>query len=548
MSAVASVERDLRAAVPAEIVAPSAAYLTDQTEARGLVGRADAVALPRNAEEVAQIVSWCYAHGVPIVPRGGGTGYAGGAVPLDGGVVISLERLDRVRSFDPLLWRIEVEAGVRTAELRRIAREGGLLFAPDPGAAEQSQIGGNVATNAGGPHAFKYGVTGAWVTGLEVVVPPGELVQLGGPLRKDVAGYDLKHLLIGSEGTLGVITAAWLRLTPAPEAAWPVIGFFDGVRGGVGAIERVVGSGLAAAALEYIDSETMRYAGASFPGEVVQLGGALRKDVAGYDLKHLLVGSEGTLGVITAAWLRLTPAPEAAWPVIGFFDGVRGGVGAIERVVGSGLTAAALEYIDSETMRYAGASFPGEVPGGAFAVLAEADGSTEDAARIRTDLLEVFGEDALALYAPESPEEIAALWRWRDGLALVVDAQRGGKASEDIAVPLDRLGEAIEASLEVGRSFGIPACSWGHAGDGNLHTTFLLAGDDDRELELAPKLSEALFELALRLGGTISGEHGVGFVKRNWLAKQLGPRAFELHGAVKRAFDPQNLLNPGKKA
>src|SRR5213080_2262771 len=268
MTAVTSVERDLRAAVTADVVAPSAAYLKDMTEARGLSGRADAVALPRSAEEVAEVVAWCYAHGVAIVPRGGGTGYAGGAVPVDGGVVLSLERLDRVRTFDPLLWRIEVEAGLRTAELRRIAREGGLLFAPDPGAAEQSQIGGNIATNAGGPHAFKYGVTGKWVTGLEVVVPPGELVQLGGPLRKDVAGYDLTHLLIGSEGTLGVITAAWLQLTPAPEAVWPVIGFFEGLRAGCGAIERVVGSGLPAAALEYIDSETMRYAGATFPGEV----------------------------------------------------------------------------------------------------------------------------------------------------------------------------------------------------------------------------------------------------------------------------------------
>jgi glycolate dehydrogenase FAD-linked subunit len=455
MSAVAAVERDLRAAVSADIVSPSAAYLTDETEARGLSGRADAVALPRSSEEVAEVVAWCYAHGVAVVPRGGGTGYAGGAVPLDGGVVLSLERLDRVRSFDPLLWRIEVEAGMRTAEVRRVAREGGLLFAPDPGAAEQSQIGGNIATNAGGPHAYKYGVTGKWVTGLEVVVAPGELVRFGGPLRKDVAGYDLKQLLIGSEGTLGVITAAWLRLLPAPEAAWPVIGFFDGVRGGAAAIERVVGSGL---------------------------------------------------------------------------------------------PAAALEYIDSETMRYAGATFPGEVPAGAFAVLAEADGSHDEAARVRADLLEVLGEDALALYAPETSEEIAALWRWRDGLALVVDAQRGGKASEDIAVPLDRVGEAIEASLEVGRRFGIPAASWGHAGDGNLHTTFLLAGDDERELALAPRLSEALFEIALRLGGTISGEHGVGYVKRNWLERQLGPRAFELHTAIKHAFDPQNLLNPGKKA
>jgi len=455
MSAVASVERDLRAAVAADVVAPSSSYLTDMTEARGLHGRADAVALPRTAEEVGQVVAWCYERGVAIVPRGGGTGYAGGSVPLDGGVVLSLERLDHVRSFDPLLWRMEVEAGLRTAEVRRVAREGGLLFAPDPGAAEQSQIGGNIATNAGGPHAYKYGVTGAWVLGLEVVVPPGDLVRFGGPVRKDVAGYDLKHLL---------------------------------------------------------------------------------------------VGSEGTLGVITSAWLRLTPAPEAAWPVVGFFDGVRAGAAAIERVVGSGLPAAALEYLDSETMRYAGPTFPGEVPAGAFAVLAEADGSHDEAARVRAELLEVLGEDALALYAPEAPQEIAAVWRWRDGLALVVDAQRGGKASEDIAVPLDRLGEAIEASLEAGKRVGIPAASWGHAGDGNLHTTFLLAGDDERELALAPQLSEALFDIALRLGGTISGEHGVGFVKRNWLERQLGPRAFELHTAIKRAFDPVNLLNPGKKA
>ena len=455
MSRVASVEHDLRAAVTAEIVPPKAEYLTDQTEARGLTGRADAVALPRSAEEVAEVVAWCYERGVAVVPRGGGTGYAAGAVPLNGGVVLSLERLARVRSFDPLLWRMEVEAGVTTANVRRVAREGGLLFAPDPGAAEQSQIGGNIATNAGGPHAYKYGVTGAWVLGLEAVVAPGEVVRFGGPVRKDVAGYDLKHLL---------------------------------------------------------------------------------------------VGSEGTLGVITSAWLRLTPAPEAAWPVIGFFDGVRAGAAAIERVVGSGLPAAALEYVDSETMRYARATFPGEVPVGAFGVLAEADGSHDEAGRIRTDLLEVLGEDALALYAPETPQEIAALWRWRDGLALVIDAQRGGKASEDIAVPLDKVGEAIEASLEAGKRFGIPAASWGHAGDGNLHTTFLLAGDDERELALAPQLSEALFDIALRLGGTISGEHGVGFVKRNWLERQLGPRAFELHTAIKRAFDPQNLLNPGKKA
>ena len=455
MSAVAAVERDLRAAVSADIVSPSAAYLTDQTEARGLSGHADAVALPRSSEEVAEVVAWCYAHGVAVVPRGGGTGYAGGAVPLEGGVVLSLERLARVRSFDPTLWRMEVEAGVTTANVRRIARESGLLFAPDPGASEQSQIGGNVATNAGGPHAYKYGVTGAWVTGVEAVVAPGELVRVGGPLRKDVASYDLTSLFVASEGTLGVITSAWLRLTPAPEAAWPVVGFFDGVRAGAAAIERVVGSGL---------------------------------------------------GV------------------------------------------AALEYLDSETMRYAGPTFPGEVPAGAFGVLAEADGSHDEAARIRNELLEVLGEDALALYAPETPREIAKLWGWRDGLALVVDAQRGGKASEDIAVPLDRLGEAIEASLEAGKRLGIPAASWGHAGDGNLHSTYLFSREDPDAVARAARVSDELFALALRLGGTISGEHGVGAVKTHWLAQQLGPKASELHAAIKQAFDPKNLLNPGKKA
>jgi glycolate dehydrogenase FAD-linked subunit len=455
VSVVTSIERDLRAVLgDGKVVKPSSQYLTDFTEARGIVGRADAVVLPESADDVAAVVTWCYDHGVPIVPRGGGTGYAAGAVATEGGVVVALERLDRVRSFDPLLWRMEVEAGMVTASVRRVAREGGLLFAPDPGASEQSQIGGNVATNAGGPHAYKYGVTGSWVTGLEVVVAPGEVVRLGGPLRKDVASYDLTALLVGSEGTLGVITSIWLQLTPAPEAVLPVVGFFDGIRAGSGAIERLVGSGL---------------------------------------------------------------------PV------------------------AAIEYLDGETMRYAGAGFPTDVPPGAFCVVTEADGAPDEARRVREDVLELLGEDAVGLHAPEQAAEIAALWRWRDGVALRVDAQRGGKASEDIAVPLDRLGEAIEESLAIGAKLGLPAASWGHAGDGNLHTTFLVDTDDPGEVDAAAHAAEELFELALRLGGTITGEHGVGVVKRPWLERQLGTRAYELHTAIKQAFDPKNLLNPGKK-
>jgi FAD/FMN-containing dehydrogenase len=163
---VSAIEHELRSLVGAEAVLPGSetAYLSDLTEERGLGGHADAVVLPRSADEVARVVSWCYEADVPIVPRGGGTGFAGGAVPF-GGVVLGLERMTAVRSFEPLVWRIEVEAGMRTADLRRIVRESGLLFPPDPGAPEQSHVGGNIATNAGGPHAFKYGVTGAWVLG-----------------------------------------------------------------------------------------------------------------------------------------------------------------------------------------------------------------------------------------------------------------------------------------------------------------------------------------------------------------------------------------------
>ena len=430
-----------------------ALYLSDATESRGLSGNAEAVVLPRTAAEVAEVVSWCYERGVPITPRGGGTGFAGGAVPL-GGVVLGLERLRRIRSLEPLLWRMEVEAGVTTADVRRVARENGLLFPPDPGAAEQSQIGGNVATNAGGPHAFKYGVTGDWVTGLEAVVAPGELISVGGAIRKDVAGYDLKSLLVGSEGTLGVITSVWLRLAPAPEAVAPVVSLH----------------------------------------------------------------------------------PNAA-----------AGCAALARVLGSGLPVAALEYLDRETLRRSAAAFPVPLADGGFMILTEVDGSTEEVERLREAAVETLGEEALSVWAPATAAEIAALWRWRDGVSLAVQADRGGKVSEDIVVPFERLEEAIDQTLAIGERHGLAACSWGHAGDGNLHSTFLIDPGDEAERERAEAAAEELFELAARLGGSISGEHGLGLVKGGQLGRQWGPGALALHAAVKEAFDPAGLLNPGKK-
>jgi glycolate oxidase subunit GlcD len=451
-----AIEHELRSLVGADGVLPGSAtpYLSDLTEERGLGGHADAVVLPRSADEVAEVVSWCYEAEVPIVPRGGGTGYAGGAVPF-GGVVLSLERMAAVRSFQPLVWRIEVEAGLRTADLRRIVRESGLFFAPDPGAAEQSHIGGNIATNAGGPHAFKYGVTGAWVMGLEVVLAPGELVRVGGPLRKDVAGYDLKRLLIGSEGTLGVITAAWLRLLPAPEVFLPVVGFYDGIAAGAAALERVVANGLMVAALEYLEGSALAAAGGSFPDGV----------------------------------------PEGA----------------------------------------------------SFLVVAEADGSRDEAVRLREDVVQALSEGALAVRTPEAPADVAALWRWREGVTFAVTARRGSKVSEDVVVPFDRIAEGIEGTVEIGRRHGLEACSWGHAGDGNLHSTFLFRPGDPEEFGRCERAVDDLFEMALGLGGSISGEHGVGVLKRAHVADYLAPSLVSLQAQIKRVFDPKGLFNPGKK-
>jgi FAD/FMN-containing dehydrogenase len=437
------VQADLAALVGADHVERDVALL----DASGLSGRAPVLVAPGSAQEVAAVVAWCYERDVAMIPVGGRSGYSGGIVPLpaaDGArdvVAIALGRLDRIRSFEPLLWRMEAEAGVTTATIARRARENGLLFPPDPGAAEQSQLGGNLATNAGGPHAFKYGVTGRWVTGVEAVLAGGELVSFGGPVRKDVAGYDLRALLIGSEGTLGILTAAWLRFVPTPAAALPVAAAFASVREGCDAIDAVLGSGVVPAAVEYLDGRSL----------------------------------------------------EAAPPP--FLD-----------AAGAGLL-----------------------------VVCEAESAGD-----RDALLEALGAGAVAPPA-------GAVWRWRDGVSIGVRAALGEKLSEDIAVPVDRLAEAIEGTLEIGARHGLEACSWGHAGDGNLHSSFLLEPGNAEMRARAEAAARDLFEMARALGGTASGEHGIGLLKAGQLSAQWAPAAVEAQRAIKRALDPKGLFNPGKK-
>jgi FAD/FMN-containing dehydrogenase len=435
-------------------------YNRDAARRRGVEGRAEAVVLPGSATEVAAVVRWCYEHDVAIVPRGGGTGMMGGAVATQGGVVCSLERLRRVRELEPALWRMLPEAGVSTRHVQRLARENGLFFGPDPGAAEQSQIGGNVATNAGGPHALKHGVTGAWVAGLEVVLAPGELVEIGGWVVKDVAGYDLKSLLVGSEGTLGVITAVRLRLLPAPEAAIAVIVFLRTRAEGCAALETVFAAGLRPSVLDFLDADTLAIAAGGYAGE-------------------------------------------------------------------------------------GGGAHDGAVPDEAgFALIVEFDGSPAQALAERDDLLQALGDTAVAVHDPADP---GALWRWRDGINGVVTAARGAKVSEDVVFPLERLEEGLERFAEIAARHGLRSCAWGHGGEGNVHATVLVDPLAAAELDAAEAVGEELFTLVVALGGSVAGEHGVGWLKRGRLEGQWDGRALELHEQLKRVFDPKGLLNPGKK-
>ena len=233
--------------------------------------------------------------------------------------------------------------------------------------------------------------------------------------------------------------------------------------------------------------------------------------------------------------------------MVAFHAGTTAGCDAILRILGHGIRAAAIEYLDVEALVCGGASYePGVPAGAAFMVIAEADGSSDEAERVRDELVEALSVDAIAVHAPSDREGLEALWRWRAGLAFAVRARRGAALSEDIVVPLDRLAEAVEETVAIGRRHDLISLSFGHAGDGNLHSTFLIdPGSDD--LARAQQACEELFEVALRLGGSVSGEHGIGLLKRGQLSRQWGSRAVELHAAVKAVFDPKNLLNPGKK-
>jgi FAD/FMN-containing dehydrogenase len=427
--------------------------LRDMTETRGLAGDALGAVFPGSTEEVAAVVRWCAHAGVPFVPRGGGTGYAGGAMPDAGALVIALARMTRVREAVPQAWRMTVEAGLTTRALHQAAAGEGLWFAPNPGAAEQSQLGGNIATNAGGPRSFRHGTVRSFVTGIELVLSSGELLVAGGAARKNVETLDLTGLAVGSEGTLGVITAAWLRLLPRPEVILPAIALYPDRRAGVAGLESVMACGCVPTALEFVDERAFAAAAATYP-------------------RHAAPGS--------------------------------------------------------------------------FAVIAESAGPATIARAERDILVKALAAGATAVDAPDSPGEQRALESWRDGVSPAVVAVRGGKVSEDFAVPFDRLGDALDMLERIGREHGAEVACWGHAGDGNVHASVLVDRADRVALREAETVADAFHEVPRALGGSLTAEHGIGVVKLA-TAAGLAPELLDAQRAVADALDPARLANPGRK-
>ncbi len=417
---------------------------------------ADLVVLPGTTAEVSAIAQLCNAARVPLVPRGAGTGYTGGAVPLRGGVVVSLERLNRILEIDEANLLVIVQPSVITGHLQATVERLGLFYPPDPASLDRSSIGGNVAECAGGPRAFKYGTTKRYVLGLEAVLATGEIVRTGGKTVKNVVGYDLTQLLVGSEGTLAIVTEITLRLLPRPRARATMRATFANVDAAVGAVIGIVRGPVVAAARELTDADCLaaveRYLGESLAPS----------------------GTEAMLIVETD----------------GFESAVHEEIRAVE-----------------EACRAAGA----------------------------TDL-RVAKDDA----------EREAIWRLRREMSFSLRTIASLKFNHDVVVPKGRIPELFRLidRLRAAHAMRIPC--FGHVGDGNIHVNIMVDKDDEAAVKRVPQVERELFEGVVALEGSITGEHGIGFAKARYLPLELSPETIALMKRVKQAFDPNNILNPGK--
>ncbi len=419
----------------------------------GHVRGAEAAVFATNAEQIAALLKLANAKRFPVTPRGTGTGLAGGACPEYGGVVLCLERMNRILRIDADNLYAEVEPGVLTRTLRDAAAARGLFYPPDPASLDTSSIGGNAATNAGGPACVKYGTTRDYVLGLEAVLPDGEFLQAGVRTRKGVVGYDLTHLLVGSEGTLCVITRLLLKLVPMPPA----------------------------------------------------------------------------VATMTAVFQDMHQAMRC-----------------VTRILVQGHLPAAIEFLDHACLDLVGGLLPFPLPAGAGALLLlEADGPE---AQARADIQAMGAicteQGALTLLSATNDTQRDELWHMRRQVSVRIHERSAIFVPEDVVVPIGRIAALVDALPRIERTHALRVYAFGHAGDGNIHLNFTA-----QDAAAAPNVERAVREvlsLVLDLGGTISGEHGIGLAKKRFLPLELSPRSIRLQRDIKELFDPGMILNPGK--
>lgn len=432
-------------------------YGHDETE--DLVHPPEVVVRPRTTEEVARIVKVCAAHHIPITPIGGRTGLSGGALSVYGGVGLALDRMDHIEHIDERNLQVTVQPGVITEVLMNAVAAKGLYYAPDPSSKGSCTIGGNLAENAGGPRAVKYGVTRDFVLNLQVVLANGEVIWTGANTLKNATGYDLTRLLVGSEGTLGIITKAVLRLIPLPKASRLMLVPFNSAEQACEAVSAVFRAGITPSALEFME-----------------------RDAIDFTLQHV-----------------------------------------------EGIAIAVPDAVQAH-------------------LLVEVDGQHDDVLMRECEgILDVMeAHDCGDVLFAETSAEKDALWKLRRNVAVAVKAHAVYK-EEDTVVPRHALPQLLNGVKALGRTHGFRSICYGHAGDGNLHINILKEGVTDAFWrDGLPIAIRELFELTVSLGGTLSGEHGIGLVQRSYLNIAFDPVQMALMRGIKELFDPVGIMNPGK--
>lgn len=416
----------------------------------------DMVVRPQTTAEVSQVMAIAYQHNIPVTPRGAASGRTGGTVPLQGGISLSLDRMTNILELDEQNMMVTAEAGVRTIDLHDYCAAKGLFFPPDPASWKMSTVGGNVAENAGGMRAVKYGVTKDYVMGLEVVLADGTVLNTGGKTIKNVTGYDLTSIFIGSEGTLGIVTKVLFKLLPLPKMRGTIQILFASLDDGCATVNKMLQTGIVPAAAEIMDK--------------ISLDAVARRRK-----------------------LELAPNVESC-------------------------------------------------------IIVETDGDSQAALDEQAQRIEAVAKScgALEFRVAKDKAESDELWAIRRTMSSAVSALAPNRLGEDISVPRSEFPECVRRIKEISTKHNLTIAVFGHAGDGNLHPSVLCDLNNPEEAERAHRAVDDIFAAALAVGGTLSGEHGIGITKKPYIVDAMGEAGIKVMQMIKQSFDPKGILNPGK--